>query len=169
METTLPPRCAAQVVEAVEGRQPAWLPITRQVRALRFHQRYRSYPQQRGAALVLGHCRGMSPVRTGEELAKPAEVPLLTGRVCCGQSAPVEGLCAVLWKHFRCQLKQVPKYGKISRDTQLLTEGQGNGKKGDVLARAAPRKVVAESTDLASEGDDDRKHIHSHIPFSHEG
>lgn len=36
------------------------------------------------------HCRGMSPVGMGEELTKPADVPLLLGQVCCGPSTPVQ-------------------------------------------------------------------------------
>lgn len=69
---------------------------------------YELYPQQQGAARVLDHCRGMSPAGTGKELAKPAEVLLLTGQVCCvlpgcktTQSVPVKGLFTVVRKQSR--------------------------------------------------------------------
>ena len=44
--------------------------------------------------MVLDHCRGVSPVGTGEELAKPAEVPLLTGQVCCAISSCKSTVCS---------------------------------------------------------------------------
>lgn len=71
--------------------------------------------------------RGMPLLGTGEELAKPAEVPLLTGDVGCVFSGCKATVCscqrAFLSLGEAEQLQVSGPKVKISKDIQLLTEG----------------------------------------------
>lgn len=98
-EAALPQHSSAQVVEAVG--QAACLSADHRAsshasvsQTLAPGTACRSYPQQHRAAPVPDCCRGMSLVGTGEELAKPAEVPLLIGDVGCAFSGCKATVCS---------------------------------------------------------------------------